>query len=57
MEIEVAGDGDGFGKLAREIDLDCLPSDYNFGGQLEGVDLILEGDEVTFILCLRPVNK
>ncbi len=53
VEIVVTVDADSFRKLAREIDLNSLPSDYNFVGQLEGVDLICESDKVTFILYLR----
>lgn len=56
MEIVVTVDADGFGKLAREIDLNSLPSDYNLGGQLEGVELICESDKVTFFLYLRQIK-
>lgn len=56
MEVVVTGDADDFGKTAIEIDLNSPPSDYNLGGQLEGLDRILENDEVTFVLYLRQIK-
>ena len=50
LEVVVAGDADGFGKLARDVDLNRLPSDDDLVGRFKGVDFILENDEVTFIL-------
>ena len=57
LKIVVAGDADAFGKLAREINLHCPSSDYNFGRQHVGEDLVLENDKVTFILYLRQTDE
>ena len=56
LEVVVAGDADTFGKLAREIDLDRPSSDYHFRGKHVGDDLVLESDEVTFILYLKQTE-
>lgn len=56
MDIEVAGDADGFGKLAIDIDLNFPPSGYNIGGQVEGVDLIRENKKVALILYSRQIK-
>jgi len=50
VELVTTGDAIGFWELAREADLN-LPSAGNDGaGQLKGVDLILENEEVTSVL-------
>lgn len=56
MELVVTGDADGFWELAKEIDLNGPPSDYNLIGQLKGVDMVLENDKVAFILRLRQIT-
>lgn len=56
MELVVTGDADGFWELAKEIDLNGPPSDYNLIGQLKGVDMVLENDKVAFILRSRQIT-
>lgn len=56
LEIVVTGDADGFREMAREIDLNYLPSSYDCVGQLKGVYLILESDKVALVLYLRQTS-
>lgn len=57
MELVTAGDADGLWKVAREANL-YPPSAGNDGaGQLKGVDLILENEEVTSVLNYTHIGK